>query len=72
MIELRDPCIIHLQTNREDIVYLDHIMEGYSHLGIVTTVDAKEGLVCIRVTEDTKEEVLNILKNFPVSIKFLK
>ena len=66
-----DPLKIPVQVKKEEIVYIDRIIEGYGHLGLVTTVDGKKGLVFVQVTYGTKGEILEILANFPKEIKVL-
>ncbi|MDW7673822.1 MAG: DUF4911 domain-containing protein [Bacillota bacterium] len=68
---LGDPLKIPVLLRKEDIVYLDRIMEGYGHLGFATSAIGKKGLVYIQVTADTKPEVLDILNNFPYELKIL-
>lgn len=51
-----DPKYIH---------YIGSIMEGYEHLGVVSTVRGEKDLVIIRVTPDTYDDVLSILRNLP-------
>ncbi|MBS4026728.1 MAG: DUF4911 domain-containing protein [Clostridia bacterium] len=66
-----DPFKIPVLIKTEEIVYLDRIIEGYGHLGFATSADGKKGLVYIQVTEDTKEEVMEILSNFPFELRIL-
>lgn len=66
-----DPCRIPILIDPKLIVFLDEIMEGYSHLGFVTTIDGKKGLTMLQVTDGTKPEVMQILKNFPHDLKIL-
>jgi len=56
---------ILLSIAPQDIDFLTRVMEGYDGLGIVSTIDPQRGLVGIRVTPDTREEVLEILSHFP-------
>lgn len=56
---------ILLRVPKKEISFLTKIMEGYNHQGIVSTVNAKEGLVKIHHTPDTKSTVLEILQNLP-------
>jgi len=53
-----DPKYIH---------YIGSVMEGYEHLGVVSTVRGEKDLIVIRVTPDTYDEVLDIIKNLPVA-----
>ncbi|ADG82742.1 peptidase, U32 family protein [Thermincola ferriacetica] len=56
---------IYIKMDPRDIIYLDNIMEGFDGLGIVSTGNPKTGEVYIHVTPDTRDEVLEILQNFP-------
>jgi uncharacterized protein (UPF0218 family) len=40
-------------------------MEGYDNLGVVSTIDPKEGLVMIHITPDTRDTVREILHHLP-------
>jgi hypothetical protein len=66
-----DPTKIPVLVKSAEIVYLDRIIEGYGHLGFATSANGKIGLVYIQVTEDTKEEVMEILTNFPFELRIL-
>jgi len=55
-----------------DIDMLTKIMEGYEHLGIVSTIDSKKGVVLIRGTEDTCEEIIEILSTLPFPLEILQ
>lgn len=56
---------IYIKMEPKEIVYLDNILEGFDGLGIVSTGNPKTGEVYIHVTPDTRDEVLEILNNFP-------
>lgn len=57
-----------VRVNPKEIDFLNKIIEGYDGLGWVTTVDPLLGLLKINVTPDTKDEVGEILRGFPVHI----
>ena len=40
-------------------------------MGVVTTLDRFEGLLMVRATPDTMEEVCKILADLPVKIEFV-
>jgi len=61
---------IMLKVNPKDIAFINKIFEGYDGLAIVTTNSVKEGLITISVTPETKEDVLEILRNFPKPVLF--
>lgn len=62
---------ILLRIPRKDINFLNKIMEGYDNLGVVSTLDPQEGLVMVRVTPDTRREVMKILAEMPFTIEYL-
>ena len=57
-----DPKYIH---------YIGSVMEGYEHLGVVSTVRGEKDLIVIRVTPDTYDEVLDIIKNLPITAEIV-
>ena len=57
--------LIRVKIKNADIDFLTRVFEGYDGLGMVSTLDRKEGLVGIWVTPDTQEEVRVILEHFP-------
>ncbi len=61
--------IIYAQlTEPQKIDFLSKIIEAYGHLGIVSTIDAKSGIILIRTTPSTKEQVETIISNLPFEI----
>ncbi|MZP31257.1 DUF4911 domain-containing protein [Heliobacterium undosum] len=56
---------LKVRINPSHIFYLDIILEGFGHLGVPTTVDKEAGLVLIRTTPDTREEVIRVLESLP-------
>lgn len=56
---------IFVKVPKEKISYLNKIIEAYNHLGLVSTIDAKEGKVVIHVTPDTRAAILEIIQQFP-------
>jgi hypothetical protein len=55
----------------EDIYFLTKVMEGYFHLGFVSPIKPKEGLVSIHTTPGTYGEVLEILAHYPRPLTIL-
>ncbi|HPU49792.1 MAG TPA: DUF4911 domain-containing protein [Syntrophomonadaceae bacterium] len=53
------------QLNPADIDMLTRLIDGFGHLGVVSTLDRQQGLVVIRGTEDTMPSLLEILQNLP-------
>lgn len=56
---------ITVRVDPRHIDMLNRIFEGYDGIGIVSTLDRKEGLVVIRVTPDTYHEAMQILAAAP-------
>ena len=62
---------IFLKVNKEDINYINTIMEGYEYLGVVSTIDKKEGIIVIRTTTDMYDEAKVILENLEIEFHYL-
>jgi len=62
---------IYIKVNPSHINYINRIMEGYEYLGIVSTMDRINGLLVIRATADTREDVCKILDNLAINIEFV-
>jgi hypothetical protein len=63
---MNNPSAVYIQVAPADITFICKIMEGYEHLGVVTTLDRAKGLLAIRATPDTRQEVLAIVTHLPV------
>lgn len=59
------------KVNPVDIDMLTRLVEGFGHLGIVSTLDRQEGLVLIRGTKDTAPELLQVLTSLPFELTIL-
>lgn len=59
-----------IQSRKEDIDFINKIMEAYEGFGVVRTVDANAGIVNIISTDDFKDEakeiILDLSKNYGV------
>lgn len=62
---------ILIRTDVKNINYINQIMEGYEYLGVVTTVKDAVGVLRIRTTPDTYEEVRGILENLPILVEYV-
>lgn len=60
---------LNLIIARKDIAFLTKIMEGYDNLGLVSTVNAEEGLVTVHFTPGTEPMVRDIVSNLPFGVK---
>lgn len=58
--------LVKIKINPKDINFFNRIMEGYEYLGMVSTLDKQEGIVIVRTTPDTYDEVRKILDHFPL------
>lgn len=63
---------IYLRINPKHVHYLNRIMEGYEYLGIVSTVNRSAGIVIIRTTADTVEEVRNIVAHLEIPAEVMR
>lgn len=61
--------VLKLKIPREKIAYLKFILEGYSHLALLTVENPKEGLVSLYFFPSEKDLVLEILTDFFNQIK---
>ena len=62
---------IYARLDPGDIDMLARIVEAYDHLGVLSTLDPAAGLVVIRVTEDTWEEMRLVLEDLPFPISLI-
>ena len=52
-----------IKSRKEDIDFINKIMEAYEGLGVVRTLNAKEGDISIISTDDFKDDVRTIIEN---------
>ena len=62
---------INLRVSPTYISWLVQIFEGHSHIGVISTVDAKNGIVSLQVTPDTYPEAQKILEHLPIEYTIL-
>lgn len=62
---------VYCRVLPEKIDMLTKIFEGYSHLGIVSTLERSTGLVVIRGTKDTCPEIEKILATLPFKVEIV-
>ena len=60
---------IYARVEPDKIDMLTKIVEAYDNLGIVSTLDQSSGQVVVRVTLDTWEDMMGILRNLPFPIE---
>ena len=63
---------IYIQLEPKYVNYINRIMEGYEYLGVVSTLNRKEGIVVIRTTPDTTKEVHEILAHLPIDVRYVE
>lgn len=63
--------LVKVQVAREDIQMLAKFVEGLGHLGVVTTIDKREGIVLIQTTESCWPELHLHLQHLPLAIRYL-
>jgi hypothetical protein len=66
-----DAATVFVRVSPCDVNCVNRIMEGYEYLGVVTTVDKARGILAIRATADTADDVRYILARLPVALEFL-
>jgi hypothetical protein len=63
------PDTISACLNPEHIDFLSRIIESHGHLGMLSTVDPVRGEVVIRVTPDTRPDMMELLGHFPFPLR---
>ena len=53
--------LVKIKINPKDINFFNRIIEGYEYLGMVSTLDKQAGIVIVRTTPDTYDEVREII-----------
>lgn len=65
-----------IQSRKEDIDFINKIVEAYEGIGVVRTIDANAGLVNIISTDDFKDFVKVIVedlsKNYGIEAKIIE
>ncbi len=62
---------IYAIVSPDKIDLLTKIIEAYDHLAVVSTLDRSRGLVIMRATEDSCNELEEVLTNLPFPIELL-
>ncbi|NLV17231.1 MAG: DUF4911 domain-containing protein [Syntrophomonadaceae bacterium] len=63
-----DKEVIKCRVNPIHINILNRIFEGMDGIGIVSTIDPKEGLIRVLVTPDTYDDAMTIIENAPCPV----
>lgn len=61
---------IWLRLYGPQIHYLNRILEGHEYLGVLTTIDAKEGIGRIRTTPDLFDDLVSLLEHLPFEVTY--
>ncbi|WP_291259009.1 DUF4911 domain-containing protein [Fusobacterium sp.] len=65
-----------IQSRKEDIDFINKIIEAYEGIGVVRTVDANAGLLNVISTDDFKDYARTIIedldKNYGVEAKIIE
>ena len=59
-----------LRIYAPQIHYLNRILEGHEYLGVLTTIDAKEGIGRIRTTPDLFDDLVSLLEHLPFEVTY--
>lgn len=62
---------VYVRLAPKDLNYLVRILEGYEHLGVVTTVSRADGIAKIRATADTAPLVRAVVGSLPIEIELI-
>lgn len=62
---------VYIEISPHDVNYVNRILEGYEYLGVLTTLDARRAVCCIRSTADTRQDVIDILGTLGLPVRFL-
>ncbi len=62
---------LRVRMEPHQVHFFTKIMEGYSHLVLISPVNAREGVVALYATPDNMPEVRKIVTNFPHSVEIL-
>lgn len=62
---------VYFQIEPSQMTMFIRLLEGLDHVGVVTTLDGKQGIGYVRTTDDTKSIVCRFLSDFPFSVTLL-
>jgi putative protease len=68
---MTDESCVKLRADRRDIAWLNRIIEGCGHVGVLSTLDKERGIVIVRSTPDMLPQLRLILQNLAFSVIFL-
>lgn len=63
--------IIKCRLEPADINIINRIFEGMDGIGIVSTIDARQGMIRVLVTPSTYDDAVKIICNAPCKVEIL-
>ena len=69
---INDSCHLTVTIPAEKIEIFNKIIEGYDNLCIVTAIEPSRGELLLRMTPDTRPEVLKVLRHLPFPVQFVE
>ena len=74
LLEEKDTTQIKIKAPKDEIVYIDMICKSYEGLAELIVSSEEKGVIYFNVTEGTRGEILDILKNLQkdYSLEILK
>jgi hypothetical protein len=68
MLKLKHCSLLRLQINPERIHFLKYILEGYDGLALLSTADARQGIVEIRYPPEIEYDLKQLLQSIEPQI----
>jgi len=74
LLKEKDTTQIKIKAPKDEIVYIDMICKSYEGLAELIVSSDEEGVIYFNVTEGTRREIMNILKDLQndYSLKIVK
>lgn len=72
LLEKHQGELLKIKVAPEKIDLVNKFIEAYDNCALVTTIDAKEGLLALWVTPDTCTLAKKVLKYIPVNVEFIE
>ena len=62
---------VYFKIDPTNMTFVNRIMEGYDHVGVVTALDGKQGFGFVRTTADTVPMAVEILRAMPFNVEII-
>lgn len=62
---------IKIKVEPSNISFVNWIIEGYEHVGVVSTLDRENGIIIIRSTKDMLPDLKKIICSFNFQVQFV-